>query len=248
MHSLNFGSLWVGGPLTKIQELSLSSFIFHGHNITLYVYDKDIKVPNGVKKADARDIVEEKEIFLVENSYAAFSDVFRYKMIKKTGLAWVDADTICLSDDWNFKDNIYASEEIHGGGRMVVGGVLSLPQNSEIVNYLILESQNFDKSKIKWSEIGPLLVNKAFHNFGYMDYVYPQKVFCGINFKNWNILWEPSKLDYVLKITKESKSISVYNQQCTRFKIDKNNFPPGSAMDYFYNKFNLDIVNPPTNY
>ena len=73
-----FGSLWVGNPMTKIQEVSLSSFIYHGHELTLYVYDMDMKVPEGVQKAFAGDIMDESEMFLVQDTYAAFSDLFCY--------------------------------------------------------------------------------------------------------------------------------------------------------------------------
>ena len=147
-----FASLWVGGTLTKIQEISLSSFVFYGHDITLYVYDQSIIVPEGVKKADAKDILSEESLFKVENSYAAFSDVFRYNMIKKTGKIWVDADTICLSDNWEFKDNIFASIELGYNDFCVVGGVLSLNKDSEIINYLIYEVNKIDKEHMSWSD------------------------------------------------------------------------------------------------
>ena len=232
-----FGSLWVGGPLTKIQEISLASFVFYGHDITLYVYDDSIVVPKGVKKANARDILPEDMLFKVEDSYAAFSDIFRYNMIKKTGIAWVDADTICLSDDWSFKDDIFASLELVGNGHCVVGGVLSLDKDSEIINYLIDEVNTIDKSTMEWSEMGPLLLDKAFRKFNYMDYAYNYKILLGIKVGEWNLLWDSNYLDSVLDLYNTSKAISVYNHMCTRNKVDKNNLPEGSGMQYFYNKY-----------
>jgi hypothetical protein len=232
-----FASLWVGGPLTKIQEISLSSFVFYGHDITLYVYDQSIIVPKGVKKADAKDILSEESLFKVENSYAAFSDVFRYSMIKKTGKIWVDADIICLSDNWEFKDNIFASLELGYNDFCVVGGVLSLNKDSEIINYLIDEVNKIDKEHMSWSDMGPNLLNQAFKKFNYMEYAYDQKIFSGINFQDWHSLWDPNSLNKILDLYNTSKSISVYNQMCTRNNIDKNNLPEGSAMQYFYKKY-----------
>lgn len=230
-----FGSLWVGGPLTKIQEISLSSFIYHGHELTLFVYDKDLVVPHGVIKADAEKIMKEDDIFLVQGTYAAFSDLFRYQMIDKTGLAWVDADTVCLSPDWNFKDNIYAGLEKD----KVTGGVLSLPQESGAIKYLIKKSTSQDKSKIKWTEVGPALVNSTFQKYNLMEYAYSQETFCGIHWSEWEKLWDPKYLREIKKLEKTSKSISVYHSMTTRGGIDKNTMPPGSAMEYFYNKFVL---------
>lgn len=237
MNNLKFGCLWVGGPLTKIQEISLASFIFYGHEMTLYVYDESIEVPLGVKKAKASDILPESSLFLVENSYACFSDIFRLHMIKKTGLVWVDADTICLSDSWEFKDNIFASHNFMEFPS-VVGCVLSLNKDSQILDYLLNEVNLVDKSSVVWAELGGDLLNKAFVNFDYLDYAYEPKLFLGIIYTEWHKMWNPDNLDEILDLYNSSKTIAVYNQMCNRAGIDKNYLPPGSAMEYFYNKFN----------
>jgi hypothetical protein len=236
---MKFGALWVGSPLPKLQQTCLASFIYHGHDLFLYVYDQSIEVPKGIIKKDANEIMPESDIFLIENSYSAFSDLFRYRMIKKNGRAWVDADTICMSSDWNFKNSTFASIEHAELGSLVVGGVLGLPQDSDIVDYLIYESTNFDKTKIFWNEVGPALVDKAFKKFNYMEYVHPQEMFCGIGVYDFEDLWNPDKLQDILSLEGISKSISAYNQMITRANKDKNNFPIGSALDYFYNKFIL---------
>lgn len=229
----NFGMMWIGDSISKIQEISMSSFLYHGHDVSLFVYNKNLVVPNGIKKIDARKIIPESEIFKVKNTYAAFSDIFRYQMINKTGLPWVDADTICVSDKWSFKDNIYAGYE----GKIVVGGVLSLPQDSAAINYMINKSKNFDKNKINWVEIGPSLVNETFRKFRLMEYVYSEQTFCGIHYSKWKKLWEPECLEEVQQIEKKAHSISAYNSMVTFSGQDKNNLPSGSAMQYFYRKF-----------
>ena len=225
--------MWVGDSMTKIQEISLSSFIYHGHEVSMFVYNKKLKVPRGIIKLDANEIISESDVFTVKNTYAAFSDVFRYQMINKTGLPWVDADTICVSDEWNFKDNIYAGYE----GRTVVGGVLSLPQEHPALRYMIKRSSNFDKEKINWVEIGPTLVNETFKKFRLMKYVYSEETFCGIHYSKWKKLWEPEFLEEIKELEKKSHSISAYNSMATFSGIDKNNLPKGSAMEYFYRKF-----------
>lgn len=159
-------------------------------------------------------------------------------MINDTQKTWVDADTICTSDKWNFKDNVYAGKELGEFGiETVVGGVLKLNSGSDILNYLIKESQSFNKEKIIWGEIGPLLVNKAFQKFNYMQYAYDPKIFCGISYKEWWKLWNPNFKNEILELEKVGNSISIYNQMVTRNNINKNELPNGSAIEYFYNKF-----------
>ena len=233
----NFAALWVGNPLTNLQKTCLASFVYYGHTVDLFVYDMDMEVPSGIKKVDASTIMPEKDLFKVDNSYAAFSDLFRYKMIKETGLIWIDADIICLSDNWNFDNNIFASIEDGDWGTFVNGGILSLNKNSEIVDFLIDESFKFDKDKIIWSEVGPALLTTAFNKFDYMQYAYPQETFLGIGLGEFKDLWDPNKKNKILDLYKTSKSISAYNHQVVREGINRDTFPLGSAMDYFYNKF-----------
>lgn len=228
-----FGSLWVGAPLSKVQIISLSSFIYHGHEMILFVYDMNLEVPDGVIKQDARQIMAEEDIFKVKDQYAAFSDLFRYRMIKETGLIWVDADTVCFSPDWNFKDNTFAGYERD----TVVGGVLSLPQNSKALDYLIQKSSVFDKSKINWTDVGPDLVNKAFNKYNLMSYVQEHYVFCGIHWSEWEKLWKPEYLREIKILERKGKSLSLYNSMITRSGRDKNYLPRGSAIEYLYRKF-----------
>lgn len=230
-----FGALWVGRPLTKIQIIGLSSFAHYGHDVYLYVYDDTLEVPVGITKRDAREIMPEESLFTVRDSYAAFSDIFRYHMIKKTGLAWVDADVICTTSDWEFKDNIYCSKELETN--IATGSVLSMPADSEAIEFLIKESEAFDKKRITWVEIGPALVDKAFKKYGLSEYIYDYHVFCGIGYSQWYWFWRPEHLENMLKIEKISKAISICNFMCTVNSINKNELPEGTAIKYFYDKF-----------
>ena len=236
----NFGAMWVGGSLTKIQKTSLASFIYYGHDLTLFVYDMDLDVPEGVIKKDANQIISYEKIFLVDGTYAAFSDLFRYKMIDVFDLIWVDADVICLDSDWNLKDNTFIGRE-KTDTENLTGSVLKLPQGSDVLRYMIDKSNSFDQTKIIWAEVGPSLVTEAIEKFNYLEYVQPYTTFSGISWFEWSKIWNPEYKDEIINLnkTRKTKSISVYNHTCTINGIDKENLPPGSAIDYFYKKFVL---------
>lgn len=84
-----FASLWVGRPLSKIEQTCLASFVYHKHSMVLFVYDMDLAVPKGVIKRDAREILTKDKIFKTDNSYGPFADMFRYNMIQKN---WFNLD------------------------------------------------------------------------------------------------------------------------------------------------------------
>lgn len=230
---VNFGSLWIGNPLSKVEQTALSSFIYYKHSFTLFVYDMSIKVPSGIIKEDANKIIKESEIFKVQNSYGPFADMFRYTMIKKTGLTWTDTDSICLRSDWNFGDYLFGFEEDH----RLANGILRMPQDSDLINFLIKYSNRYDKSQIVWSEIGPLLVTKGAKKFDLLKYAQPPEVFYPIHFWQWKKIWDKNYREEVLDKCKNSHTLQIWNQFLNREGIDKNILPKGSVIHHLYHKF-----------
>lgn len=93
-------TLWHGTPLSIFEELSLLSFVRQGHVVELYSYD-EVAVPAGVQLKDANKIMRETEVFAYANgpakgSFAAFSNLFRFKMLAQEGGIWSDVDVLCL--------------------------------------------------------------------------------------------------------------------------------------------------------
>ena len=229
----NFGSLWIGNPLSKVEQTALASFIYHKHSFTLFVYDMKMEVPDGVVKEDANKIIPESEIFKVQNSYGPFADMFRYTMIQKTGLTWTDTDSICLRSDWDFGDYLFGFEE----DDRLANGILRMPQDSELIEFLIKNSVKYDKTKIVWSEIGPLLVTKGAKRFNVLKYAQQPEVFYPVHFWQWKKIWNKDYKQEVLDKCKDAHTLQIWNQFLNREGIDKNKLPKGSAIEYFYNKF-----------
>lgn len=229
----NFGSLWIGNPLSKVEQTSLASFIYYGHSFTLFVYDMNIKVPSGVVKADANEIIPKSEIFKVQNSYGPFADMFRYTMIKKTGLIWTDTDSICLKHNWNFGDYIFGFEEEN----RLCNAILKIPQESKLIDFLIDNSVNFDKSKIAWSEIGPLLVTRGVTELNLLGYAQPPEIFYPVHFWQWRKIWLKQYKEEVLELCEHAHTLQIWNQFLNRQGVNKNVLPKGSAIEYLYNKF-----------
>lgn len=231
----NFGSLWVGRPLNKIEITCLSSFIYHGHNFKLFVYDMDLKVPAGIEKIDANDIITKDKIFKIDNSYGPFADMFRYKMIQKTGLTWTDTDNVCLQNKWKFGEYLFGMQG--GPHKIVANGILRAPQDSDFIADLVKTSEDFNKKDIKWGEIGPQLVTQKIKEYNLLSYIKEPEVFYPINYWEWSTIFDPVHTNKVLRLSSNSHTLQIWNQMLNREGIDGNDFPKGSAMDYFYKKY-----------
>ncbi len=89
-------SLWVGDRLSRLETLSISSFLAHGHAFHLYTYSPVANVPSGVILEDANALVDERLIFRVNGSLAVFADWFRQELLHAHGGYWTDLDMVCL--------------------------------------------------------------------------------------------------------------------------------------------------------
>lgn len=91
------GSLWIGTTLSYVEQACLLSFVRQGHPVTLFTYGPVENVPRDITVADARDIHDVSEIFYSKfGTPVVQSDIFRLRMIQRTGMIWADTDMVCL--------------------------------------------------------------------------------------------------------------------------------------------------------
>ena len=127
-------SLWIGEKLQYLNQLCLKSHVLNGHPTTLYCTDNVTNAPEGVEIRPATEIMD-IDMSVVEQTSASFlSNVFRYKMIQKTGAVWIDCDAFChkpFPDEW---DHIYAG---HGMRDALNCGVVGIPQQGDLMDGLL---------------------------------------------------------------------------------------------------------------
>lgn len=238
------GSLWVGDELGFVQKLCLKSFVYYGHTVYLYVYDMNMDVPDGVIKRNAGDIVPENKIFWYHGQLAGFSDYFRYKMIQKTGLMWVDADTICLTDNF-FEDIPFVF--IKESDYLIAGGILKMPKDHPMTKAI---NQKADKlisqlktlqEKARWAELGPLLLTKLAKKFRITEYAQPFKLVNVLD--HWSKgedFWNPEKTEQILLDCSQAFSATMFTGTLRARGFDTNQTPPkNSAIEHFSKKFGV---------
>jgi mannosyltransferase OCH1-like enzyme len=208
--------------------------LYHGHSFTLYLYDEGIECFSEVTRKDANSIINRNQIFKIANSYASFADVFRYQMVRETGLIWTDLDYLCLKPDWKFGPYVFGESS---GGEAINNGIFSAPQNSLLLHQLIKVSSHYDRSKIVWGEIGPILLTEMVKKLNLNHYVQNMNVFHPLNYWEYFEMFDANKKDSVLARTEKSHAISLYNHMISLGEIDKNIFPDGSALLHFEDQF-----------
>jgi glycosyltransferase involved in cell wall biosynthesis len=133
--------MWYGTVLSRLELLTMHSFVECGHDFHLWAYDdlSGYAFPAGVVLRDANEIIPRQGVFakrevdretgVGRGSVAApFSDLFRYRLLLEHGGIWADMDVTCLRP-LDF-EGPYAFRPHRVG---VVGSILKAPANSELI-------------------------------------------------------------------------------------------------------------------
>jgi len=131
--------LWIGKTLSNIEILTMKSFMKHGHDFYLWVYDEIVTpIPAGVVVKDAAEIIPRRQVFCYKKhnqwgegkgSYAGFSDIFRYKLLYEYGGWWVDMDIVLLKPLDFTEPYVFRNHD----KLPVVGNVLKCPKGSKLM-------------------------------------------------------------------------------------------------------------------
>ena len=124
----DLASLWIGDSLGEIEQLSARSLLAVGHSLTIFAYGPLGGVPEGVAVRRADRIFPGDPIlrYAKSGSPSLHSNLFRYALLAKTDMTWVDLDIVALRP-LDLKTPYYCGHEAPG---VVNNAVLRLPQAS----------------------------------------------------------------------------------------------------------------------
>jgi mannosyltransferase OCH1-like enzyme len=211
--------LWIGPELSVMEQLSIASFLKHGHEYHLFAYDEVRNVPAGALIKDGNEILPASAIFQYRErpSYSGFSNFFRYKILLERGGWWADSDMVCLRP-FDFADEYVFSSELNLESEREVTnvGVIKAPRGSEAIAYAWQVCQTKQPDKLVWGEIGPALMATTVDKFHLDRFQKPHYVFCPIT--DWRQLLEP----YVVGVHESAYAIHLWNSTWDFMKQDKN--------------------------
>lgn len=237
-------SLWIGGQLSKVEQLCIQSFIDYGHEFHLYAYEEISNAPAETYIHDAREILEEDAIFTYKNgwgkgSVSGFADWFRLLMIQKNGGWWVDMDIICLKKFDFEADTIFCSSYEGEYGELINNCVFKAPADSAFLIYCLNQISLIDLKTMDFGLAGPFLFQKAVKELKLDNQVLPYQYFNPIAWRNVSklILGKMSPTNQIKenlrpllkpdtmagrRIVPESYTVHFWNEIWSTGKLDKN--------------------------
>lgn len=262
MNSSIVNMLWIGTNISPIEALSMKSFLKNGMHVKLHAYNLLGGVPHDVELCDANLIIPQKEIFKHLGSYAAFADLFRWKLMYEHGDYYADADVVCLKR-LKFDESVVIGWEIQD--ERIASSVLGFDKSEHPLAKRMLENalnpleiRPYDSFKIKkrkwlkrlsfikthaigWGDTsGPIGLNNEYNlredHYGINPVA--QSAFHKIASDDWRMFIEPN-VGIFEHLKKESFAVHLCNEMWRRNGIDKYKpFPKtsfiGEAMERYW--------------
>ena len=212
-----------------MERLSIASFLANGHPYHLFVYDDVKHIPAGAIVKDANAVLPASMIFKYRDvdSYAGFSNYFRYRLLLERGGWWVDTDMVCLRPFDFENDYVFASEIASRGAEVITSGVIKAPPGSPLMEFAWETCLSKDPQEIQWGETGPRLMQEAVAKFHLEYFRKPYATFCPIIHPRWRSVLE-ADTDAVLP--DDAYAIHLWNELWRRAGQDKNSVYPASSL------------------
>jgi glycosyltransferase involved in cell wall biosynthesis len=130
--------MWIGTTLSRLELLTIASFLRHGHEFHLWAYDEiTTPLPPGTIVRDASAVMERALLFRKraadpETGIGAgslsgvSSDLFRYRVLYEHGGIWADMDVTCLRSFDFTEPYLFRAHRVG-----VVGSIMKAPRGSE---------------------------------------------------------------------------------------------------------------------
>lgn len=155
---------WHGDSLSLYERCCIRSFVMNGFDVRVHSFNIGLKIPEGASLHDASKIAKIDDVYKYtqgkkQGCLAAFSDMFRYKLLSSCPGWWFDTDVFCLKSATDYDKLANKSKGITVGyqSNAVINGAVIFIKESYIAEKLHGSAQE-KGFVLKWGDIGPSLI------------------------------------------------------------------------------------------
>ncbi|MDE3174726.1 MAG: hypothetical protein KGM15_01280 [Pseudomonadota bacterium] len=228
-----FATFW-HGPLNPLIRACLASFPARGADLTLFSYAAGLDPPEGVARRDARDVCPDAGLMQRYRvggrvSLATFSDRFRYEMMAREDLCWVDADMLALRPCGRDEALIWGRQAEAKGKALINNAVLRLPNGGAVLAEMLAHARAAEGREIGWGAIGPYLLTEIAETHGvYASAAGPERFYPVAPDEFWR-LFDPRERDAVARAAAGSEMAHLWSELLRRTGYDFDAAPPSGS-------------------
>jgi hypothetical protein len=233
---------WHGQELGLQENVCIASFVKHNFEVDVYTYNENLVVPDGARRRNAGEILHKRDLKKytqngINGNLAAFSDAFRYHLLRKRSGWWFDADVLCLVDVTHFVDKLKEKKHKISLGyqyKNIINGAVLFADDEKFLSKVMMELKKagdiFD-----WGEIGPKLLTRVVHDSGYMDEIENEECYYPVNGSNYKKMFCPKYTEWCIERSRNSLSVHLWNDMMQRDGLPCNLMPPVES--FLYRKY-----------
>jgi Glycosyltransferase sugar-binding region containing DXD motif len=152
-------TFWHGRAIGAYQLLCLRSFADRGHQVEVFSYDADLRLPGWIERRSAAEILSREQVLrpLQAERFAIHGNLFRYALLHQRGGWWIDPDVVLLKPDLPDEKLFFAGMDVFN---RTSTGVLKFPKGHPIVKAALDKTLALGDSVPEWEHAGaPLLTD-----------------------------------------------------------------------------------------
>jgi len=229
--------MWVGTSLSRMELLTLTSFVRQGHRFHLWAYDPiTTPVPGGVVLEDATEILPRDAVFArrsVDPHYGVgrgsfgspFSDLFRYKLLYEKGGYWADMDVTCLKPFPSDTPYLFRTHRIGA-----VGNIMKCPRHSRLMAETFEQTMALVSDQLNWLAPNQILTENI-KRLGLTGYI--RRGFCNPDL--WTDVIQPL-IEQDIEIPEDWFAIHWLNEVWRTLNQDRGKFKGRMMLNYTVDK------------
>ena len=227
-----FATFW-RGSLPALVRACLSSFPARGAQLALYTYEP-LELPTGVERRDAREIVADPamaERYRVggRQSAATFADRFRYELLERADVCWVDADMVMLRPVDPSAPVIWGRQPKAKGKALINNAVLRLPSGHPVLSDMLARARAAEGVEIGWGAIGPYLLTEIAEAHGVEATASPPSRFFPVAPDDFWRLFDPASRAAVADAAASADMLHLWSELLRRMGWDFDAAPPAGS-------------------
>lgn len=233
-------TFWTGGPLSPVEELSITSFVRRGHRPTVFTYEDDLRVPDGAVLEDARTVIPLgglAQACIEARRFALLSNFIRYRVLALGYEVWFDTDVVLLADRLPEGAYVFGRQDDLDDDASFNGAVLGVPGDSALLTRLsaVPEAEAFPLVRSsQWGTFGPKLLTRHIRALNLVEHALPVEVLYPIHFRQTWRMYDPNSLDWCRDQTHRASAIHLWNEVTSASGLKDLAPPEGSFLAELY--------------
>jgi hypothetical protein len=189
-------SFWAGPRLSVMEQLSIRSFLSHGHPFHLYTCGHVENAPDGTVVRAAEEIIPSaaglRDCGAAETEVPALSAGFRFAVLHERGGWWTDLDNVCIRPLEFHDEHLFGFEREPDGRRRVGVGLMKAPAGSPLMQESLLLCQQLERTlRSAAGDVGRHALAEALERVPAPVRIVEPSAFCPIDFwRVWQFIGE----------------------------------------------------------